>query len=655
MATGRCLRLSFSGGAAMMNRLAALVFCLILLPVTQVIAAEEILSFDSVIQVQTDGSVVVTEEIRVRAEGRQIRRGIYRDLPVYTVGPLGDRRSGGFELLGVSKDGRDEPYHTERINEDIRIYAGRASVLLSTGVYTYTFRYRIDHQVGFFDGYDEIYWNVTGTRWSFPIRSVTARVVTPEGAKVLQNAAYTGPRGAKGKDFRVSILAGNMAEFTTTRTLRPGEGITVATGWPKGFVTEPDTSELASRWFYNNIGLLSLFGGTIGVLLYYFKTWLRVGRDPRKGVIIPLFHPPDDLSPAAISYIHYMDFLSAGRGASKALIAAFISLAVKGKVRIDEDEDEDVTVHAVDRDLSGLPAGEAALLDHLFRRSDKFDFSKHSATRYASARSSFRSAILREHKDVFFRNNRGHFVVGIGLTIATVVAFFVLQRPPDDQIGTMIAAGVGTLVGSLLIVAGRWSLFNPAAGLIRKVFGFLLAAAGVFVLGLLCWLLISLEMYMTVPGIVLALLLVGLVVFYNLLRAPTPVGREVMDRIEGFKLYLSVAEAERMNMQGVPEMSETLFERLLPYAVALNVEKPWSEAFSDYLARVMPDQDDGGYHPGWYRGRHWDGNNVGRATEGMVSSMSGAMAAATPSSSGSGSSGGGSSGGGGGGGGGGGW
>ena len=129
-----------------------------------------------------------------------------------------------------------------------------------------------------------------------------------------------------------------------------------------------------------------------------------------------------------------------------------------------------------------------------------------------------------------------------------------------------------------------------------------------------------------------------------------------MDEIEGFKLYLSVAEAERMNMVDAPDMSQAVFEKNLPYAVALGVEKPWGKAFEAYLARSQPDPDRrSGYRPGWYSGSSWDPGRIGTATAGMVSSMGSSVARSMPSKSSSGSSGGGSSGGGGGGGGGGGW
>ena len=156
-----------------------------------------------------------------------------------------------------------------------------------------------------------------------------------------------------------------------------------------------------------------------------------------------------------------------------------------------------------------------------------------------------------------------------------------------------------------------------------------------------------------------AVALIGMmnIAFFFLLRAPTPGGRMIMDRIEGFRLYLSVAEAERMNMHKAPDVTQQMFESYLPYAIGLGVEKPWSNAFAAHLARVAVDpQQSSHYHPGWYSGSDWNIDRLGAATSGLATAMSSSMASAMPApQSSSGSSGGGFSGGGGGGGGGGGW
>jgi uncharacterized membrane protein len=149
---------------------------------------------------------------------------------------------------------------------------------------------------------------------------------------------------------------------------------------------------------------------------------------------------------------------------------------------------------------------------------------------------------------------------------------------------------------------------------------------------------------------VIGLFMAGL--FYNLLKAPTSQGRQILDLIDGFKLYLSVAEKDRLNLENPPERTPALFEAFLPYALALGVEQKWSEQFASVLAVAGQEQ----YSPSWYVGRNWTTTNLVVMTSSMSSSLSSAISSAStaPGSS-SGSSGGGSSGGGGGGGGGGGW
>ncbi|MCB0880213.1 MAG: DUF2207 domain-containing protein, partial [Thermoleophilia bacterium] len=111
---------------------------------------------------------------------------------------------------------------------------------------------------------------------------------------------------------------------------------------------------------------------------------------------------------------------------------------------------------------------------------------------------------------------------------------------------------------------------------------------------------------------------------------------------------------------GAPDLDTTQFERILPYAVALEAEKPWSEAFAKAFARANPGQSaTGTYTPAWHAGHGWMGGNLGGAISSSVSAAAGSFASSVPapssSSSGFSGGGGGGSGGGGGGGGGGAW
>ena len=152
--------------------------------------------------------------------------------------------------------------------------------------------------------------------------------------------------------------------------------------------------------------------------------------------------------------------------------------------------------------------------------------------------------------------------------------------------------------------------------------------------------------------IFLSLFVTGIfALFHYLLKAPTPFGQKILDEIEGFRLYLSTAEQHRLDILHPPDKTPELFEKLLPYAIALGVENEWSQQFAGILEQTTKEQD--GYRPGWYSGR-----NIGRlkaATLGSTlgSGLASSVAASSTAPSSSGGAGG--AGGGGGGGGGGGW
>ena len=143
-----------------------------------VLADERILSFDETVTVQNDGTLTVREIIRVRAEGRNIRRGIYRDFPTTYPGN-GRQIVVGFSFESATRDGQDEPWRTEPCGNGVRVYLGSARVMLPQGEHTYELVYRTDRQMGFFADHDELYWNVTGNGWDFPIDRATARILLP--------------------------------------------------------------------------------------------------------------------------------------------------------------------------------------------------------------------------------------------------------------------------------------------------------------------------------------------------------------------------------------------------------------------------------------------------------------------------------------------
>ncbi len=616
-------------------------------------AKERILSFESNIVVRPDSSVEVKETIRVKGERRNIRRGIYRDFPVRYRNKDGYWRRVGLKILSVKRDGVDEPHFSKMSGDYRRLYIGEENTYLKSGEFVYEITYVSTRQLRFFDDFDELYWNVTGEKWRFPIDKVVTTITLPDGATILQKKAFTGRYGQVGNDYTATQLSDNAIRIETTRGLGRWEGLTIAIGWQKGIVVPPSWWSKLVWYLWDRFGLIVLAMGTFGIAGYFYTTWDRIGRDPEGGVIIPLFSAPEGLSPAAVSYIHYRKFKRKGSGASLAFIAALVSLAVKKQLVIDKPGDTLKLKRLTDAKIP-LPKGERAILTKLLSTRKSIEFKQSNSSIVQRARQSFKLAIENENGEVYFKNNIGYFIIGLIFSgiVLLLAAFFYLRDESEFFIAAGSLASGG--IGSLLLAMGLRRLWEKLPGGGSKLAGFTFTILGAAALIPVFTLVLGIEsMPQWVPAAFGAIAAMN-VVFFNLLHAPTELGRQVMDQIEGFKMYLSVAETDRMNMRGAPEVTPDVFEKFLPYAIAMGVEKPWSKALETQLSKTGA--VDTAYHPNWYRGSTgWSSRDLGAATAGIVGGVAAGMADASPPSSSGSSGGGGFSGGGGGGGGGGGW
>ncbi len=195
--------------------------------------------FASDIVIKENGDFLVTEEIDFQVTPGSKKNGIYRDFPTTYRDALGRVTRVGFEVQEVTRDGTKEPFILIEKPAGMRVRIGRESLLLEEGVHRYRIVYHTDQQLFFHSNRDEIYWNVTGDDWTHPIDRAEVTIHLPPGADVLGSAGYTGFKGEVGKDYTESRGPDGTIMFAATRSLQPGEGLTVAVAFPKGYVTEP--------------------------------------------------------------------------------------------------------------------------------------------------------------------------------------------------------------------------------------------------------------------------------------------------------------------------------------------------------------------------------------------------------------------------------
>jgi len=619
---------------------------LILCPLIMKAQAERILNFKSHLQVHANAGITVTEEITVYSAAIDIKRGIYRSLPVNYTDHLNNQYKARYEIISVLRDGQPEPYHIEYDGDYKVVYIGEENVYLNPGIYTYTITYESPRQIRFFDGYDELYWNVTGNMWGFPIDSAEVSVTMPSAVNIISQTAYTGYFGDQGQDYVISKGANGDFVCRTTRPLFATEGLSFAFSFPKGVILEPTQSELFGYFISDNIGTIISIVILLLTALYFIFAWFKVGRDPEKGAIPVLYFPPEKMTAGALRFVHKMGF------DNKAFTAAIIQMAVK-KFLVIENEKGEYTLRKIDQSESSLSPEEKAIASTLFRSGSVVKLKNTNHETISKAISGFKYQLKSTYQKTNFFTNIRWFIPGL---IATLVAILIML------VGLFRGGPVGLPTILFLIFGGGSILFFYAmittwkkVKTNKKLIASAILLTVISVPLLIVFTIVSLAYITEIAYLPMLFLMAGIgnaVLFHYLLKAPTIEGRRLMDQIDGFKEYLAVAEKDELNLQNPPEKTPQLFESYLPYAVALGVENAWGSRFDDLIKKALEDHS---YNPSWYIGANIATFSAVSFASGLSGSFSSAVSSSSVSPSSSGSGGGGFSGGGGGGGGGGGW
>ncbi|MBN2676176.1 MAG: DUF2207 domain-containing protein [Alphaproteobacteria bacterium] len=601
-------------------------------------ATERILSFKSDIQIQKDASLLVTETIQVKAEGDKIKRGIYREFPTHYTDRHGLNFKTTFDVKNVLRDGQPENFHINEKSNGFIVYFGRSDIFLKEGIYTYSLTYKTNRQIGYFDDFDELYWNVTGNGWDFEIESAEATISLPSKLdKFISTAGYTGAQGSKEQDYTQ-----DKKTFKTTRSLHPLEGLTVAVSFPKGLVYQPTQEDVLKEKINDNrLFLISLIFLLLAFLFFY-KNWKKVGKDPEKRPIYPEFYPPQNWSPADMRYILKRTIDKKSYGAS------LINLAVKGWLSIQKTGSEYTLLKdtKTEKDKNTSRA-DISLFKGLLENTESLLLDNKNYLVIGEALRLFKKKVEGNHTTIYYKSNISYLWKGILLSFISLFLAILGSSSP----------GAGPLsIWFIVWTIGCFTLFKTYRNSLKQngfftnlLFTFFVipffAGWGLGILGFL-----TLGQY-ALLFITLLIAILNLT-FIRLMPAPTIAGQRATELIEGFRLYLETAEKLRLEGLHPPDITPDVFEKYLPYAIALEVENAWAKNFVATLK--MADLD-----PSNLPQLKWINTDISSLTTAVSSVSSGLSSHISSSSyapgSSSGSSGSGSSGGGGGGGGGGGW
>jgi uncharacterized membrane protein YgcG len=622
---------------------------------------EQILDFHSDITLQEDSSLSVTETITVFAAGSQIRHGIYREFPTTYRDTFNNRYVVGFQMVSATRDSSDELFRVENYANGKRIYLGDPNTIVPRGRHVYTISYTTNRQLGFFKDHDELFWNVTGLGWGFPIHHASATVHLPLSipADQIKLSDYTGPQGSLQEELTTES-EDSAFQFATTRPLGPHQGLTILLSWPKGFFAEPSSSEKLEFFFRDNRDALLLAAGFLVIVLYYLMAWSAVGRDPARGVIMPLYEPPRDLSPAGMRYLLRMGF------DSKTFAAAILDMAVLGYLTIKEQAGS-YTLYLTGKSNLSLPPDERQVAAYLFDGRDQIWLHQENHQVISATLKALKKWLAAAEQKTYFVTNSLYLIAPVVLSIIIVISYFLALGLPQVVGGAFISVWLSIwTIGVAGLVYGAFSawrgVFHPHPSALSGMSDigkalFLTVFSIPFLAGEVMGFVFLLKF--SSPSLMIFLISCGAlhILFLYLMKAPTLAGRRLMDQVEGFKLFLGAVDGDRLNRAAPPAQTPAIFEKFLPYALALDVEQDWAEKFSGVLAGAGTAPSGGtlAYVPSFYSGSSWNGFTGANFASSFGSSLTSAISssATAPGSGGGGGSGG--SGGGGGGGGGGGW
>ena len=507
-----------------------------------------------------------------------------------------DNHPTNFSLQSVTDEQGASLEHTWN-GDELRI--GKKDIYVQ-GEKTYVIKFTQRDVTKHYDntGRDEFYWDVIGNEWRVPMENVRVSVKLDESLQTAWAGEAFCYVGAHGSTKRCNISGDKGEIVTNVSRLNRREGITMAVGFTSGTFTgyqETSSEKLIKIW-----ATVQTIASSLAVILMLLLAWRYrrlFGRYSELKPIPPEYLPPNQASVMTSAYILKNYEVMAIKGSAK--VAQLLDLAVRHYIKLYEVKKAS------------------------FLRSAQYEI---EIVKDLKELRPEESEVIRD----MFGSSMPKPGQRLNLKKLQNNLSYAARTRDDDTNLKNLARGKYALCEQKLAnkrIVQKWALW----------------------VGIIGVLLLS-PMLLIVAGIVFAL---------SFGWSLTDEGLALRRYLAGLKMYIGVAEAERLQMLQSPEGAEKvkvdasdekqlvkLYERVLPYAVLFGQEKEWSKQLGQYYEQV-------GEQPDWYSGQ--GAFNAAAFAAGMNSLSSVASSASDYSSTSGGSTGGGFAGGGGGGGGGGGW
>ena len=513
-----------------MTRKFSFLFIVLLLSLfitTPVLAAKSYYAerFDVQIDIQEDGSAIITETVEFHFEG---------DPFTFAFREVSATETDGITFLDASMDGTPMPEGTGA--GQVEVEAGNPLKVTwhfppaSDASHVFVIRYLADGIIRTGDG-DTLIWRAIPEDHDYSIEHSTITLTYPAGATLLEEPTLNREFESTATDDRIILTANGLAEdedLILTARFAPNSLTQTTPGWQ--IQNEQKQAATARALPVGSIaGVLTLVFGALGLFTYARAN----GRELTVPSIVANATPPSDVPPAIIGKL---------TGQAHGFMGTIFRLAQRNLLEVSEEKgiwgSKKYVLTRKEANTS-LSPHEQGLLDAIFKTGEvQVDMSE-VAGRLASNHKLFDEPLEQELIQRGWRDPQRQAQRTTLLGSGIMLMFFG------------IALFLGSLIGVSIVVNNL------------NLVGVLAALAGI--------------------GISLFLLSIALLIYAYTFSILTPSGEEQAARWKGFAEYL-----KQVSKGKEPAISPDYFERYLAYVAIFGLGKKWAEYFQTFDGMPLP-------------------------------------------------------------------
>lgn len=527
-----------------MKKLIYMIFLLFVsLPV---LATEQINSFHADINIQLDGSVIITETLNIRHEGIKIRRGFIRSLPTNS----GEK----YQLISVKRNGRPEPSFVEQPYGFYEINTGDDSFLPNPADSTFEIKYQVWNILRKYDTHDELYWNVTGDNWDFPILKASAQVYLPQGAEITKQTSFIGRKNSKNNG-----LYHQNGLWSSPKSLSWGEQLTIVAGFTPNIV-DIKAPPLLSRTQQYLTALYILFLG------YCITVWYLKGKDPTQRSIMPIYDAPKDVS-ASTAYL----LMNNGKWSSTGTMAALVQMIQNGFLTVNHQQVDELLSKQQIFTFCRTEKQPSNDEEHIYEATLKTRNLIITNNQYCGDLNRLDTALKQSAKKrnqlLYTQNNKwiwpawGVFVALFYLPYYSYVQSFF----PTNYISFFVVIPF---------------ILSLRTGVSFKTCFLFFTLLTLFVI---CAEHETMSFLFSYIPILLIISVITAVIFNYFMYRPSVYGQDVIEQLKGLKMFLSATHKP----SEAKILSQKQMEDIFPYALALGLEEEWESKFKSIFGSAL--------------------------------------------------------------------